>query len=88
MYNSNSVPTGLIKLDKDGNLVNTFNSGQLGFGNGNLKRLVQLQSQAGQFLSKFLVTGGFKNFNGKIRPSVLVIDSDGLIDESYFGNIR
>jgi uncharacterized delta-60 repeat protein len=77
-YNGKRTST-LARLNADGTLDETFNSGGVG-ANGGITAMV-LQSDG-----KILIGGSFTRYNGKTAGNIARINNDGSLDESFNAN--
>ncbi|MCB0413188.1 MAG: hypothetical protein KDD50_02570 [Bdellovibrionales bacterium] len=87
-YNSTSVPSGVIKINKNGVIDTGFNSGKSGIKvNSTLiaTKIEQVVTSSG-VKDQFNVYGNFPLFNDSVRPSVFSMDSNAQMNEFYFGN--
>ncbi len=76
-YNGVDCPDYLVRLNSDGTLDTSFNSGGSGF--NNVVNTIQIQTDG-----KILVGGGFTQYNGVDCPDYLVrLNSDGTLDTSF-----
>lgn len=84
-YTSNSVTSSkrsLVKLNNDGTIDTTFNSGGVGFSlnvTGSTSAVnVEIQSD-----SKILIGGQFNSYNGTSCCNIIRLNSNGSIDTSF-----
>ena len=68
------VRFGLVRVNTDGSLDNTFNSGSP---NGYINKIVVQPD------GKILIGGYFQNYNGIARSSLARINSDGTLDTAF-----
>jgi uncharacterized delta-60 repeat protein len=74
-YNGTTA-NNIVRLNSDGSLDTTFNSGGLGF--DNYINTIALQSDG-----KILVGGDFSSYNGNLANNIARLNSDGSIDASF-----
>lgn len=67
----------ITRLNTDGTVDQNFNSG--GVGADYTISNVTYNEQT----NKYIVVGGFKTYNGKSSPNMMVLNSDGSLDESF-----
>jgi uncharacterized delta-60 repeat protein len=78
---SGFVAKGIVRLNEDGSIDNTFNSGT-GFGGGSAADfLVQADG-------KIIVVGYFETYNGTNRNKIVRLNSDGTIDITFQSNLN
>lgn len=77
-YNTTSVNT-LIRLNDDGTLDSSFNTGT-GFSGGGSNRLYSLKTQAD---GKIIVGGVFASYNGTATNCLVRLNNDGTIDPTF-----
>ena len=73
---------GLCRLNIDGSLDTSFNSGT-GFKNTSYDDLTSISSIAVQNDGKILVGGTFNYFNGVVFGSIIRLNNDGSVDNSF-----
>lgn len=77
-YNDNSTPHQLIRLNSDGSIDASFNSGGSGFNGGEVDT-ISIQSNG-----KILVGGIFSTYNGSSVANGLVrLNADGTLDSTF-----
>lgn len=77
-YNSINCPDNLIRLNQDGTIDTSFNSGGSGFVDGSIF-VIEVQPDG-----KILVGGGFNFYNGSECPDHLVrLNTTGTIDSTF-----
>ena len=77
IYNSITLPNGITRLNVNGSLDNTFNSGGTGFSGGTPYALqIQLDN-------KILLGGDFTVYNGVSKNRIVRLNSDGSIDNTF-----
>ena len=69
----------IARLNADGSLDNTFNSGGAGFGTGTPTIYAIVPTADG----KILVGGIFTTYNGVARKNILRLNADGTLDTSF-----
>ena len=76
-YNGVNAPFGIIRLNADGSIDNTFNNG--GIGTDNTVHSIAIQSDG-----KLLIGGDFMQYNGVDVPDRLIrLNADGSIDNTF-----
>lgn len=78
MYNNIAV-SNIVKVDSDGNKLDTFNNICKGF-NGSVHTITP------QTDGKYLVGGFFHSYNGQTRNRIARINSDGSLDTDFVVN--
>ena len=77
----NGVPkTGIVRLNTDGTIDNTFNTGT-GFTNS--ANYIHVNSIDLQFDGKIIVGGFFENYDGASSNSIARLNTDGSLDTSF-----
>ncbi len=80
-FNGIDCPDKLVRLNIDGSLDTTFNSGGSGIGGisgfGNVN-CIDIQTNG-----KILVGGNFTNYNGVDYPNLVRLNSDGSLDTTF-----
>jgi uncharacterized delta-60 repeat protein len=84
-YDGQQISKGLARLNVDGSLDRSFNSGGLGFERreganisiGMARKMFLLAGNA------MIVVGDFTHYNGVTRPGIAKIDENGQLDSSY-----
>ena len=71
-----SQARGLLRLNSDGSVDETFNSGALGANNIVWRVLRQTDG-------KYIIGGQFSTYNGTSRPRIARINADGTLDTSF-----
>lgn len=80
LYNGVSVPTGLIRLNSDGTLDNTFNTGGAGFGYTQGAQIFHLNVLSN---GQILVGGVFTTYNGNPAGYFVRLNADGTLDNTF-----
>ncbi len=74
----NGVSVGKIaRLNSNGSIDNSFNSGGIGFGSGTVIAI------ANQNDGKIVVAGTFSSYNGNAVKTIIRLNNDGTIDSSF-----
>jgi len=73
---NNENKSGLVRLNPDGSLDNTFNVEGVGFNQAVWDMAVQPDG-------KILAVGGFTNYNGVARNRIARLNPDGSLDETF-----
>jgi uncharacterized delta-60 repeat protein len=81
-YNNSPVTYGLIRLNSDGTLDNTFNPGGLGFNAGSDINCILFQG------SRILVGGYFSSYNGVPLSAIIRLNSDGTLDNTFDSGVN
>jgi len=68
---------GLARLNADGSVDGTFNSGSAGAFGGGVEDILLLEG------GKILIVGDFTSFNGAARTRSALLNADGSLDESF-----
>ncbi len=66
----------IVRLNTDGTLDNTFNSGTGAFNSGVISTAIQSDG-------KIVIGGGFTNFNGTVINRIARLNSNGSIDQNF-----
>lgn len=81
LFNNDSIPNNLIRLNTNGSLDNTFNFGGNGF--DDKVSTITIQTDG-----KILVGGTFTEYDVEISKKIIRLNSDGSIDDTFqHGNI-
>ena len=78
LYNSITCNTHIVRLNLDGSIDSTFNSGGTGFDDSTQVKMIDIQSDDSMF-----VVGGFNTYNGSSYGKIIKLNSDGTAN-SYF----
>lgn len=76
-FNDISIPSGICRLNTDGTIDNTFNTGNAGANVG------YVYSIAIQPDGKILIAGAFTTYNGTSRYGIARLNSNGTLDTSF-----
>lgn len=79
---NNQPALGIVKLNADGSIDNTFNTGT-GISSDGLTVNTSINDFAIQPDGKIIVVGQFQTFNGQSYPRIVRLNSDGSIDTSF-----
>ncbi|MFN7045895.1 MAG: T9SS type A sorting domain-containing protein [Flavobacterium sp.] len=74
-YNGNTSSTRIIRLNLNGNIDNSFNSGT---GFTNIVNKIKIQSDG-----KIIVTGAFTGYNGAEENRIIRLNTDGTKDTNF-----
>ena len=77
-YNGITCSNNLVRLNADGTIDNTFNSGGTGFDNNGGVNFVTIQSDG-----KLLVGGNFSTYNTVSKTNLIRLNSNGTIDNTF-----
>jgi hypothetical protein len=77
-YSGSSTGTGIVRINTDGTLDTTFNTG-VGFNNTTYNfKLLAIQPD-----DKIIVTGNFSTYSGSSAPGVIRLNPDGTKDTTF-----
>ena len=79
-FNGTTGISGIVRLNPDGSLDNTFNTGSGALGSGYSGTVFSVVVQSDR---KIVVVGGFNTFNGAARRGIARLNPDGSLDNGF-----
>lgn len=84
-FNTNDCPNNLVRLNLDGSIDSSFNTGGEGL-NGPVWSIAMDKDDQGNYTGEIIVGGEFQTYNGISVKSLLRVHSDGTLDQYFEGS--